>query len=96
LGPFLQAIVDNLNKGFSHLQVYNTSKIISPKYYPSDEVVRITMSKQWLERLVIKFGLITVESNASRAELLEFVEIEHECENKLLHEAWQFYRAIYK
>jgi hypothetical protein len=56
LGPFLQAIVDNLNKGFPHLQVHNTSKKFNPKYYPSDEVVRITMSEQWLERLIIKFG----------------------------------------
>jgi hypothetical protein len=32
-----------------------------------------------------------VESDASRAELLEFVEtLRHECENKSMYEAWQF------
>jgi hypothetical protein len=32
------------------------------------------MSKPWLERLIIKIGLTAVESNASRADLLDFVE----------------------
>ena len=32
------------------------------------------MSKPWLKRFIINFGLTAVESNASRAELLEFVE----------------------
>jgi hypothetical protein len=34
----------------------------------------IIMSKPWLERLIIKIGLMAVESNASRADLLDFVE----------------------
>ena len=60
-----------------------------------DEEVCITMSEQWLERLIIKFGLMAVESDASRAELLEFVEtLRHECENKSLYEAWQFCGGI--
>ena len=42
-----------------------------------------------------KFGLMVVESDASRAKLFEFVEtFMHECENKSLYEAWQFWRAI--
>ena len=70
-------------------------KLFSPKYYPSDEEVRITMPKQWLERLIIKFRFTVVESDASRAELLEFVEtLRHECENKSLYEAWQFCGGI--
>ena len=32
------------------------------------------MSEQWLKRLIIQFGLTAVESDASKAELLEFVE----------------------
>jgi hypothetical protein len=49
------------------------------------------MSHQWLERLIIKFGSRTIESDASRDELLEFVEtLRQECENKSLYEAWQF------
>ena len=38
---------------------------------------------------------MAVECDASRAELLEFVETSrHECENKSLYEAWQFCRGI--
>ena len=40
--------------------------------YSSDEELRITMSKQWLEKFIIKFGLMAVESNASSVELLEY------------------------
>ena len=46
------------------------------------------MSKQWLERLIIKSRSIAFESNASRTKLLEFVEIlKHECENKPAYKA---------
>ena len=49
------------------------------------------MSKQCLERLIIKIGLTPVECNASRAELLKFVEtLRHEFENKSLYEARHF------
>ena len=54
----------------SDILVYNASKLFSQNYYPCDKGVCITMSKQWLERLIIKFGLTAVESDASRAELL--------------------------
>ena len=41
-----------------------------------------------VERLIIKFRLTAVESDASRLKLLEFVEsLRHNCENKLLYEA---------
>ena len=41
-----------------------------------------------MKRLIIKFGLMTVESFAIKAELLEFLEtLRHECENKSLYEA---------
>ena len=60
-------------------------------YHPSDEEVRITMSHQWLKRLIVKFGLTTVENDASRAKLLDFWKtLRHECENKPLYEAWWF------
>lgn len=49
------------------------------------------MSKQWLERLNIKFGSMALGSDARRARLLVFVEtLRHECENKSLYEACQF------
>ena len=45
------------------------------------------MSHQWLKRLIVKFGLTVVENDASRAELIEFVEtLRHECENKKMVE----------
>ena len=92
---YVQPIVDSLNEKFHDLPVFNASKLFSPKYYPSDEEVRITMSEQWLERLIIKFRFTAVESDASRAKLLEFVEtLRHECENKSLYEAWQFCGGI--
>ena len=68
--------------------MYTSLKKISPKYYPSDEEVRITTLELWLERLVINFGSVAVDNDASRAELLEFVKtLRHECENKSLFEA---------
>ena len=64
---------------------------LSPKYYPSDKEIHIIVSEPWLERLIMKFALMVIESNESRAELLEFVEtMRHECENESLFEAWQF------
>ena len=45
-------------------------KTFSPKYCPSDQEVHITMSEQWLERLIIKFGLMAVESDASKVKFL--------------------------
>jgi hypothetical protein len=65
-------IVDSLNKRFPNLFVFNASKLFNPKYYPSDEEVRITMLEQWLERLIITFGLMAVGSDASGAKLLGF------------------------
>jgi hypothetical protein len=83
-----------LNERFLELPIFNTSKLFNPKYYPSDEV-HITISQQGLERLIINFGLMVVESDVSRAKLLEFVEtLRHECENKSLYEAWQFCGGI--
>ena len=68
---YVQAIVDSLNKRFLDLLVFNASKLSSPKYYPSGEEVCTTMLEQWLERLIIKFGLTVVESNARRVEFVE-------------------------
>ena len=71
--------------------------LYSPKCYPSDEEVHITKSKQWLERLIIKFGLTMVESDGSRVELLEFVKtLRQECENKIVYETWKFCGIINK
>jgi hypothetical protein len=75
-------------KFFHDLFVFNTSKLCTFKYYASDEAVFITMSKQCFERLIIKFGFTAVESDASRVELLEFLEtLRHKCKNKSLYEA---------
>lgn len=53
------------------------------------------MSEQWLERLIIKLGLMAVESDTSSAELVKFVEtLRHECVNKSLYEAWRFCGSI--
>ena len=87
---YVQAIEDSLNESVLNLLVLNASKLVSQKYYPSDEEARITMSKQWLEKLFIKSRSTTVESNASRAKLLEFVKtLKYEYENKSLYKAWQ-------
>ena len=86
--------MNSLNERILNLLVFNTSKLFSPRYYPSDEV-HITISQQGLERLIINFGLMAVESDANRTELLEFVEtLRHACENKSLYEAWQFCGGI--
>lgn len=46
------------------------------------------MSKVMTGEFYYKFGLTIVESDASRAELLEFVDtLRHELENKFLHKA---------
>lgn len=78
----MQAIANNLSKRFLDLHVFNTSKNNSiQSLILSDEEVLITMSEQCLERLIIKFRMTAVESDASKAKLLEFVEnLKHECE----------------
>jgi hypothetical protein len=94
---YVQAIEDSLNESVFYLLVLDTSKLVSRKYCPNDEEVCITMLKQLLEIFFIKFGSTVVESNASRAKLLEFVEtLRHECENKSLYKAWQFCGGINK
>jgi hypothetical protein len=66
---------------FQHINFFN------PKYYPSDEEDYITMSEQWLKGLILKFGLMMVESDLRRAELLEFVQIlRHGYENISFYE----------
>ena len=83
----VRANVDSLNEGFQDLPIFNASKLFSPKYYPSDEEIHITVSKWWLESLIMKFGSTVVECDASRAYLFDFVETtRHECENKSLYE----------
>ena len=51
---YVQVIMDSLNEKFHDIYVSNASKLVSPKYYPSDEEVRITMSLQRSKRLIIK------------------------------------------
>ena len=41
----VRANVDSLNEGFQDLPIFNASKLFSPKYYPSDEEIHITVSK---------------------------------------------------
>ena len=49
---YVQASMDSLNKMFLDLHGFNKSKVFNPKYDPSDEEVHITMSEEWLERLI--------------------------------------------
>lgn len=78
---YVQVVVNNLNKRFLDSHVFNATKLFSPQCYPSDFKVRITMSKQWLERSIITFDWLRLKANARKAELLECVEMlrhEHE------------------
>jgi hypothetical protein len=54
-------IVNSLHKKFRDLFVFNTQKLFNPKYCPRDKEVHKTM----VEKLIIKFGLTAVESDAS-------------------------------
>ena len=49
---YVQASMDSLNKMFLDLHGFNKSKVFNQKYDPSDEEVHITMSEEWLERLI--------------------------------------------
>ena len=43
--------------------------------FPVQSIIQVmTMLEQWLEKLIIKFGLTAIESDASRVELHEFVK----------------------
>jgi len=71
---------------------------LSPKYYPSDEEVRTwKVGEPWLERLIIKYVVMAIESDESRAKLLKFEEtLRHECDTKSLYATWQFCGVIDK
>ena len=49
---YVQTIVDRLKGKIHHLHVFNTSKLFNPKYYQSDDKVRIITSEKWLKRLI--------------------------------------------
>lgn len=44
---YVQLVVNSLNERFNEIHIFNASKLLCPKYYPSDEKVCIPMSKQW-------------------------------------------------
>ncbi len=76
----MQPIVDNLNDFLTFLCLIHLSCLV-----PS---IIQHKKKHWLERLTSKFKLLETQRDASRDELLEFVEtLRHECENKSLLEA---------
>ena len=54
---YVQTIVDSFCRRFLDLLVSNIPKKFSLKYDPSDGEVRITMLKQWLERIIINFWI---------------------------------------
>ena len=73
---YVQAIMDSLNKRFHNLLIFNAYKIFSLEVLSKSNT---TMLKQWLESLTKKIGLTTIKNDASRAELLEFLEtLRHE------------------
>jgi hypothetical protein len=79
---YVQVVVDSLNDLF----VFNASNLLSPKYYPIEEETCINMCEQWLEKLTSKFKFVEAQRDASKGELLEFVEtLRHECANKISH-----------
>lgn len=91
---YVQAYMKSLNEEFYVLLVFNASKLFNPKNYPSDEVC-ITILEQRFEKVNIKSRLTTIQSNASRAELVKSVEtLRHECVKKSLYETWQFCGGI--
>jgi hypothetical protein len=78
----VQVVVDSLNDLF----VFIVSNLLSPKYYPTEEETCINMCEQWLETLTSKFKFLEAQKDASKGELLEFVEtLRHEFANKTSH-----------
>jgi hypothetical protein len=79
---YVQVVVDSLDDLF----VCNASNLLSTKYYPTEEETWINMCEQWLERLTSKFKFLEAQRDASKGELLEFVEtLRHKCAKKTSH-----------
>ena len=72
------------------LQVFNATKLFGPHIYPSNDIDRITNIEFWLEWILWKFQSTQEESGMCKGELLKFMRIfRHECENKMIFEAWR-------
>jgi hypothetical protein len=66
-------------------------KLFSPNLYPANDDERTRITKEWLERLFVKFQTSKEEQDRSRGECLEMVETMREMiPNKSLFEAWEF------
>ena len=63
----------------------NVGKLSSPHNYSSNDSDRITNTKLWLERILVKFNTLK-----KKVTFVEFMEtLKHECENKMIFEAWR-------
>jgi hypothetical protein len=73
------------------LQIFNACKLFSPNLYPANDDERTHITKEWLERLFVKFQTSEEEQDRCRGECLEMVETMREIiPNKSLFEAWEF------
>ena len=85
----MQRVVHALNDCFPNFLVFNVAKLFSPRNYPNDVSDRITYTKLWFKRILLKFQYNGEESDMCKGELLEFTEILRlECENKTTFEVW--------
>ena len=65
------------------------NQTFSPRTYLSNDSDRITNTKLWLGRTLLRFQYTEEESDMCKGELLEITEtLRHECENKMIVGAW--------
>jgi hypothetical protein len=84
-------VVHALNNRFPDLGIFNACKLFSPNLYPANDDERTRITKEWLERLFVKFHTSKEEQDWCRGECLEIVETMREMiPNKSLFEAWEF------
>ena len=70
----MQRVVHALNDRFLDLPEFNVAKFFNPRNYPSNDSNRITITKLWFERTLLKFQYNEEESDMCKGELLEFTE----------------------
>ena len=52
---YVQWVMDTLNNKFPILGIFNACKLFSPNLYPANDDERVRFTKEWLERLFVKF-----------------------------------------